>query len=67
MAVAEGEKASGDKPQQTSFFEKRTLKDLYNEIRNTYLGDERTWIIGYSGGKDSTAALQLVWYALSEL
>jgi len=27
----------------------------------------RPWIIGYSGGKDSTCALQLVWYALSTL
>jgi DNA sulfur modification protein DndC len=23
------------------------------------------WVVGYSGGKDSTAALQLVWYALT--
>lgn len=64
---AEGVNATANKPQQISFFDKRTLKDLYHEIQSTYLGDERTWIIGYSGGKDSAASLQLVWYALSEL
>ena len=53
--------------QSASFFETRTLKDLYKEVQKTYLGDDRTWIIGYSGGKDSTTAMQLIWYALSEL
>lgn len=51
----------------SSVFEHRTLKDLHEEIKNVYLSDERPWVIGYSGGKDSTTALQLVWYALSEL
>ena len=37
------------------------------EIRNLYLETEAPWIIGYSGGKDSTAVLQLVWRALAEL
>lgn len=37
------------------------------EIRNVYLGDERPWVVGYSGGKDSTVVLQLVWYALRSL
>lgn len=37
------------------------------EIRLTYRADSRPWVIGYSGGKDSTAALQLVWLALSGL
>lgn len=50
-----------------SVFEYRTLEDIYNEIRSVYLKDNRPWIIGYSGGKDSTTVLQLVWYALSEL
>jgi len=34
------------------------------EIRALYLSDEIPWIVGYSGGKDSTATLQLVWEAL---
>ncbi|HRW07379.1 MAG TPA: DNA phosphorothioation system sulfurtransferase DndC [Caldilineaceae bacterium] len=43
------------------------LSDLYKSIRQTYLRDRYPWVIGYSGGKDSTTALQLVWYALAEL
>ncbi len=36
-------------------------------IQRIYLEDDIPWVIGYSGGKDSTAALQVVWNALSEL
>lgn len=50
-----------------SVFEYTTLKNIHKEIRQVYLDDDRPWIIGYSGGKDSTTALQIVWYALSEL
>jgi len=50
-----------------SIFNKRTLKDIFDEIRHVYLSDNRPWIIGFSGGKDSTCMVQLVWYALSEL
>lgn len=38
--------------------------------RNTqdlYLSDDLPWVIGYSGGKDSTATLQLVWNAVAQL
>lgn len=38
-----------------------------NEIRELYLSDETPWVIGYSGGKDSTAILQLCWNAISGL
>jgi DNA sulfur modification protein DndC len=38
-----------------------------DEIRQVYLADERPWVIGFSGGKDSTVTLQLVWYALRGL
>jgi len=38
-----------------------------DEIRQIYLADERPWVIGFSGGKDSTVTLQLVWYALRGL
>lgn len=37
------------------------------QIRTLYVSDEFPWIVGYSGGKDSTAVLQLVWSALREL
>jgi DNA sulfur modification protein DndC len=37
------------------------------EIQDLYLADERPWVIGYSGGKDSTCALQLIWHAVAGL
>lgn len=43
------------------------LEVLYEEIRTVYLADSRPWVIGYSGGKDSTTALQLCWLALAKL
>lgn len=46
---------------------KDTINGLKDTIRNLYLCDDIPWAIGYSGGKDSTATLQLVWLALSEL
>ena len=36
-------------------------------IREAYAQDNRPWVIGFSGGKDSTCTLQLVWQALKEL
>ena len=50
-----------------SVFDGDGLDNLHREIQEVYLSDNRPWVIGYSGGKDSTTALQLVWYALSEL
>jgi DNA sulfur modification protein DndC len=38
-----------------------------DEITSVYLADERPWVVGYSGGKDSTVVLQLVWHALRRL
>ena len=46
---------------------KGTLEQLKQEVRELYCADETPWIIGYSGGKDSTAVLQLTWLALEEL
>lgn len=43
------------------------LKSIEKEIQELYLLDTIPWVIGYSGGKDSTATLQLVWWALSKL
>lgn len=40
------------------------VEKIDSEIREVYLSDERPWVIGYSGGKDSTTALQLVWNAV---
>ena len=50
-----------------SIFDLRSLGDIYAEIQELYLSDNRSWIIGYSGGKDSTTIVQLVWNALRHL
>jgi DNA sulfur modification protein DndC len=44
-----------------------TLDQIKEEIQELYESDAVPWVIGYSGGKDSTAILQLVWLALQEL
>lgn len=46
---------------------KKTVEILVEEIQDLYLSDSTPWVVGYSGGKDSTAILQLVWLAISEL
>lgn len=43
------------------------LTAIRREICQLYLSDSRPWVIGYSGGKDSTCVVQLVWEALSTL
>jgi DNA sulfur modification protein DndC len=43
------------------------LEGLYEDIRQIYLADTRPWVVGYSGGKDSTTALQLIWTAIRAL
>ncbi len=44
-----------------------SIASVIDQIREIYLADSRPWVIGYSGGKDSTCALQLVWSAISSL
>lgn len=44
-----------------------TIESICEEIRVLYRDDGVPWVIGYSGGKDSTAIVQLVWMALSGL
>lgn len=46
---------------------KKTLAVLFEQIADLYLADEIPWVIGYSGGKDSTATLQAVWQAIALL
>jgi DNA sulfur modification protein DndC len=46
------------------------ISHLEHEIIDQYLYDDhptRPWIIGFSGGKDSTMLLQVVWNALSKI
>jgi DNA sulfur modification protein DndC len=40
---------------------------IIKEIQELYLSDSLPWIIGYSGGKDSTASVQLIWTAIAAL
>ena len=57
-------------PSASAFAEnglKGVVDQLCQEIRDLYLADNVPWIIGYSGGKDSTATLQLVWMAIAAL
>ncbi len=44
-----------------------TVQAVREEIRELYLWDQVPWVIGYSGGKDSSTVLQLVWTAVAEL
>ncbi len=44
-----------------------TAKEVVDEIKEQYLEDSTPWVIGFSGGKDSTALLQLIFYALKEI
>lgn len=46
---------------------KETIARYVDEIKDLYLSDDIPWVVGYSGGKDSTAVLQLVWLALMEI
>jgi DNA sulfur modification protein DndC len=50
-----------------SGLDKKSVAAVQDEIRAAYTADDRPWVIGYSGGKDSTATLQIVWYALTKV
>ena len=59
---------------QTTLFPPRTvpelikdIKRLTEEIQELYCVDDIPIVIGYSGGKDSSAIVQLIWNAISEL
>ncbi len=45
------------------------VSKIQDEILDQYLNDEnpRPWIVGFSGGKDSTMLLQLVWNSLKQI
>lgn len=43
------------------------IENTKKHIQEVYLMDDRPWVVGYSGGKDSTVVVQLVFEALSEL
>jgi DNA sulfur modification protein DndC len=43
------------------------IQTVISNIIELYKSDDLPWIIGYSGGKDSTTVLQLLWHAVSEI
>ena len=43
------------------------VENIIADIKEQYLADATPWIVGFSGGKDSTTLLQLTFYALLEL
>ncbi len=46
------------------------IQNIIDEIIDQYIfadDTKRPWIIGFSGGKDSTVMLQLVWEALKQI
>ena len=58
-------------PIQKSIFAEHGLKTvvahLMEEIQLLYMADDTPWIVGYSGGKDSSATLQVTWKAIAAL
>jgi len=47
--------------------EQEFVKTAKEAIVREYESSSAPWVIGYSGGKDSTCVLQLVWHAILEL
>ncbi len=43
------------------------IDDIIEELKIAYLEDMRPWVVGFSGGKDSTALVQFIFYMLLEL
>ena len=50
-----------------SYFNERGVDELYAAITDAYLANDYPWVVGFSGGKDSTATLQAVWFAIAGL
>lgn len=45
----------------------KTVDEILKEMTRVYKNDKRPWVIGYSGGKDSTAVVQLAFMMLQKL
>lgn len=48
-------------------FASNKLSYFIADVQRVYLSDKRPWVIGYSGGKDSSAVMSLVYMALQGL
>jgi len=45
----------------------KKIKQTIENIQYIYKNVDRPFVVGYSGGKDSTCTLQLVWHAIAKL
>jgi DNA sulfur modification protein DndC len=43
------------------------ITQILEGLRDAYLGDDKPWIVGFSGGKDSTMLVELIYYMLKEI
>lgn len=61
----------GRAPSAASAFAEHGMRSeveaLTERVQDLYRADAIPWVVGYSGGKDSTATLQLVWSALGAM
>ena len=58
---------SMDEMLEAQEFAGRPALDLVYEIQQLYLENDKPWVIGFSGGKDSTTVLSLIYVALTRL
>lgn len=49
---------------ESEFFSGRKLSEFIADVQQLYVSDKRPWVIGYSGGKDSSAVISLIYLAL---
>ena len=49
---------------QDEDFANNKLSHYIADVQRVYLSDKRPWVIGYSGGKDSSAVMTLIYLAL---
>lgn len=50
-----------------NFLDENSIESIYDEMQAVYLNDNRPWVIGYSGGKDSTVCTELTFRMLMRL
>ena len=54
------------KPERTEI-RANFARDVLVDLKESYQRDDRPWVVGFSGGKDSTALAQFVYYMLARL
>lgn len=47
--------------------EEKIFSDIMEEMKLVYLHDKRPWMVGFSGGKDSTVLVSLIFEMLNSL